>query len=130
MGDFEHMVDSYIKERYGDELKVSAEDYIKALNEQDIFMSASACGFVTFHMAGDSAIIYDMYVKPEFRNKGHAWKLFEIIQKVAKSLKKRYILTFSEQAGKNHSLGLSAINAAGFKQYGTVGNDKLFIRGV
>ena len=130
MTSLEQKIADYIKERYADSLSVTPAQYISGLNAEDAILIETDSGFASFNLEGDAVLIYDMYIVPQARLHGKAWELFDTIKKVAEGFKKRCLITFSEQVGQNHNLGLEAISAAGFVQYGQVGGDKLFIRGV
>jgi len=128
----------YIKERY------TAADFAPHSMEQiaehfeDIQRLSGAqilktkAGFVTYKISGDSVVIFDMYVKPEFRGKSEAWKLHDVLVEAARRLGKTVAITFSSLDGKNHEAGLEAIKAAEFvpTNYKIGNGTSVFIKGI
>jgi GNAT superfamily N-acetyltransferase len=126
----------YLKERYLPEdfapvtleqIADRIEDVLKQ-NKMQLFQTAK--GFVTFRYQGDAVIIFDMYVKPEYRKSGEAWKLHNALVRLARSQGKRVAITFSETEGQNRDLGLAAIEAAAFQPMFKTEDIQAFIKGI
>lgn len=123
------MVNAYIAERYDDNLEIDWNDYLK---EYGLTCYMTSYGFVTYKLQGDAAIIYDIYVKPEYREKGHpgAWKLHNYVKKLAELAKKRVMIGFSQYLGQNHMAGLKAMKVAGFSPAFKTDEEFVFVKGI
>lgn len=121
------MIQAYLNERYGDNLELDWDEYLK---RYELDCHKTYYGFVTYKMQGDCGIIYDMYVKPEFRKHTYAWLLHDYVLKLAKSNGKRCFMTFSDFKGKNHMAGIKAMKVAGFIPAFKTNEEFVFIKGI
>lgn len=130
MGLSTDVLKAYIEERYDAEMATRYSDYLKYVQQEGIVSYENDHGFVTMKPEGDALIVYDMYILPEHRGQHKAWGLWNAVQEFAKSCNKRVIITFSEKAGKNHNLGLRAMQAVNFVKMFDTNIDSVYIRGV
>lgn len=121
------MTQDYIKERYDADIVIDWEAY---LDSEDLTQISTPKGFITFKFEGDAALIYDMYVKPEYRKHTTSWFLHDLVVERAEQLGKRVMITFSDFMGKNHMLGLKAIKIAGFTPAFKTNDQFVFIKGI
>src|SRR5690242_8330462 len=87
-------------------------------------------GFVTYRLQGDAILVLDMYVKPEARQKGEAWKLHNALLKLGKLYNKQVMITFSDHSEKNRNLGLNTIKAFAFEPAHNLKTAQMFIKGI
>lgn len=119
----------YITELYED--KTLSANYVEQLAKmKDVKIVERPYGFATYLMLGDCAAILDMWVRPSARSRGYAWKLHDYILKEAKIARKNVMITFSGKKNQKRYLGLSAIEAAGFKPAYELKNSTMFIKGI
>lgn len=130
------LLQAYIQERYGNEIKdlahleevaIAYADYLARESFQVLNIPG---GFITFKLQGDACIVNDVYTTKDARKKGVGWKLFYNILKLSKKAGKNVIIGFSEHLGRNHEDGLGFMKAAGFKKAFDTEISQVFIRGV
>lgn len=89
---------------------------------------AGELGFFTYAPAGDALILGDMYATMKRRGIGRI--MLNSAVRLAHSLGKTCLITFSEDAGEHQEEGYLAAKAAGFKDLYSLNNKLVLIRGV
>jgi len=120
------VIKEYINERYGD-YDIDWNFYLK---KYELICNITGYGFVTYKLQGDAVIIYDMYVKPEYRKHTYAWLLHDHVMQKGLENNKRVMLTFSDFVGKSHMAGIKAMKVAGFSPAFKTNEEFVFIKGI
>lgn len=123
----------YLQERYGNLSYKNADlvsyytDYLKK-NQIEVF--TEFYGFFTGHKKGDAFIVYDVFVKPEYRSKHYSKAVFSECRAKALTSGASVVIGFTEHAGQNQHLGRRTLENLDFvKAFSTdIGN--VYVRGV
>jgi GNAT superfamily N-acetyltransferase len=129
-----HNVIAYISERYGNIEGTTphslANQWRERLKSSGKKVFESEYGFMVYQLQGDAVILWDIYVKPEYRNNKQAWRFHDALLQLGQKLGKRVMIGFSEHAGQNHQLGRGALKAAGFQPAFKTERSEVFIKGI
>jgi len=117
---------NFLHERLG--FSVDADSYWDGLQKMGAFVYHNMKGFMIFHTNGDAVIVRDIYIKPEYRDKGNALHYLHKLLEIAVTLKKNVIIGINTLSG-NLSDGRNVMTAGGFKKYLETPEFEFFIRG-
>ena len=121
------MIQAYLNERYQEGLEIDWNHY---LVDNGLTCYMTGFGFVTYKLQGDSVLLYDLYVKPEYRKHTYSRVLFDMVVDIGQKADKRCCITFSQFIGKNHLAGIRAMNIAGFVPAFKTDEEFVFLRGI
>ena len=106
------MYGKYVKEREGlDEIKTDK-------------------GFIHYKMVGESCIISDYFVLPEFRREGHGDFLGNMVFEICKDAGIKTVYCQSDEDANRHDISRAAILAFGFKEIDKNENIHIYSMGV
>jgi len=123
-------VKSYLNERMGSDWGSKASDFIEAQPRMGRNLVSFDAGFMTYELKGDACIIYDVYVEPQFRNKGIVKSISCLIADTARNNGKRVLIGLSGKEGQNRQPGLNVIRRCGGLKFLDTNKLEGFIKGV
>lgn len=132
------MILDYVKERYNptdfeESLDSIAERFERDYRSKGVITAKTEAGFITFQIKGDALIVWDIFVKPEYRDKAKAsaaWKLHNIAKSIGEKWGMRVMIGFSEKNGKNKEAGVKAMKTAGFMKAYDTDLSTVYIKGI
>lgn len=125
----------YLKDRYEDTdflpltLEEVANDFEKLVLKDSMLLKTEE-GFISYEMQGDAVIIYDIFIRPEYRQQLAAQELGAKVLAEARMHGKRVAIGFSEFGGKNHEFGMRAMKRAGFQPAHQTSSNIVFFKGL
>ena len=88
-------------------------------------------GFITFtHLPDETFYVEDLYVRPEFRQQGHAKVLFKQVETMAKEMECKQIMTTVKPSAFGSTISLKVILTAGFQLLRANHDAIFFLKGV
>lgn len=120
------MFKDYINELYPDG-SMNSVAYMQERIDRGAVICESDYGFTVLEPKGDALIVWDIYVKPKYRQQNVAWAFHSAFSEQAKQYGKRVLVGFNQ----NSDLGKIALSKAGFKKAHTQDNGtSVYLRGV
>ena len=128
------MILEYMNERYPDIQpdQTMVDLYLTHMdNEQADILTILNEGFCVFTLRGDSAIIWDIYVRPEKRRSKTASRLADEVTRRAKEIGCRTLIGFSEHGGGgDHTLGQNACTGYGMTKAYDENTREVYVKGI
>jgi L-amino acid N-acyltransferase YncA len=130
------MYEAYINERYTEKdmkpfsIKEVAKNFEKLMEVNGRKILSLLTGFVTYEFCGDAVLIYDIYIKPEYRGTKQARKIHDVLIETARNIGKRVAIAIAEHDGINQQLGLTAIKAGGWLPSYQLEKATIFVKGI